>query len=340
MFKIETFFIAVVFALLVQPVVAEDKQEGMRFSHLDWSLICDNTRTCSAVGSRGLQDWLHHDAAVLLSRKAGPGEPIQARARFVSWNAAQPQVVRMHINQEDLGVLDGPDSNGDYQLSASQVQSLLPVLVGRYGGVVFKSSGWEWPLSVTGAAAVFLKMDEVQGRIDTPGDVMRKGNRPEQSVLPLALAPVVKRVDFVPRRHGDSSLAFAPDFRKELFAKPEASFCIPYKKGLIFSTEQISKDKVLVLLQCNYGNFKYWVANDTPPYDPQLVTNNGVSHDRNGEILAKQNASKTGDCAVSERWTWDGVSFVRTSMLTSGKCVAQNDAGKWQIPIFVTRVVP
>lgn len=338
-------FIAVAFAMLVQSAGAKDIQEGMQFAHHNWSLICDNARTCSAVGNRGLQDWLHYDATVLLSRKAGPGEPILAMTRFVSWDNTRQQVVRVLINGEDFGFLDGPDGNGDYQLSASQVQSLLPILVGRYSGIVFKNSdGREWPLSVDGAAAVLLKMDEVQGRIGTPGAVMRKGKRPEQGVLPPASVPVVNRAAIVPPKHDDFSQAFAAELRKELIAKPEPDLCKSLRWGRSFSTERLSKDKVLVSLECYYRNYgpgvAYWVANDAPPYDPQLVTMFGVSYDHRGEILARQDASTAGDCAVNERWTWDGVSFVQTSVLATGKCVAPYHVGTWEMPILVKRVVP
>ena len=60
---------------------------------------------------------------------------------------------------------------------------------------------------VAGASAVLLKMDEVQGRVGTPGALVRRGAKPESSVMAPVPAPVVKAVVPVATRKADAALA-------------------------------------------------------------------------------------------------------------------------------------
>ncbi|RYD40495.1 MAG: DUF1176 domain-containing protein, partial [Verrucomicrobiaceae bacterium] len=50
--------------------------------------------------------------------------------------------------------------------------------------------GKHWTLSLSGLNAVLLKMDEAQDRIGTPGALVRRGNKPESSVLAPVPPPV------------------------------------------------------------------------------------------------------------------------------------------------------
>jgi hypothetical protein len=44
------------------------------FSHKDWELACDNTRTCRAAGYHEEDDG--PNATILLTRAAGPNQPV------------------------------------------------------------------------------------------------------------------------------------------------------------------------------------------------------------------------------------------------------------------------
>lgn len=55
-----------------------DQLVGMSFSHHDWEIACDNTRTCRAAGYHSEEE----DApavSVLLTRKAGPHQPVTGK---------------------------------------------------------------------------------------------------------------------------------------------------------------------------------------------------------------------------------------------------------------------
>src|SRR5207253_1006649 len=73
----------------------------------------------------------------------------------------------------------------------AQVRTLLPALL-KDGRIAWTGKGTTWTVSTAGANAVLLKMDEFQGRLDTPSALVRKGSKPELNVLPPLPAPEVQ----------------------------------------------------------------------------------------------------------------------------------------------------
>jgi hypothetical protein len=73
------------------------------------------------------------------------------------------------------------------ELNPAQTKALLAALT-RKSSIEFVRKGSTWALSDTGAAAVLLKMDEFQGRLGTPGALIRPGTQPESKALPRCRA--------------------------------------------------------------------------------------------------------------------------------------------------------
>src|SRR5690606_16927615 len=133
--------------------------------------------------------------------EAGPSTPVQVELQVSSENASPAEL------QIAVGGFSLPGLRGDTpQVPAGQVPGLLQELLKNEEASV--SAGKQrWTLSLAGATAVLLKMDEAQGRIGTPGALVRRGTRPESSVLPALPAPVVKGVKPRPTRKEDALLA-------------------------------------------------------------------------------------------------------------------------------------
>ena len=114
------------------------------FLHKDWFLRCDNTRTCRAEGyqSEGSES---PPVSLQLTRAAGPGTPVQARL----------QVGSLVIPKLDLAAL---------QIPQAEVPPLLQALL-RADEATVTAGKAVWRLSLAGANAVLLKMDELQGRV-------------------------------------------------------------------------------------------------------------------------------------------------------------------------------
>jgi hypothetical protein len=76
-------------------------------------------------------------------------------------------------------------------LSPAQTQALIEAVKGS-GKVEFKGGAKPFELSGDGATAVLLKMDDVQGRLDTPGALVKKGDKPESGVPAAKEPPVIQ----------------------------------------------------------------------------------------------------------------------------------------------------
>ena len=198
--------------------------KSLYFQHHDWVVACDNTLTCRAAGYAVDED---STLSVLLTRKGGPNQAIQGHLSLQpDEGPTQPKgALRLRIQQRDLGVLAPGKNEGTHALNASQTSALLSALV-RDGGIsVTDAAGHRWPLSDKGAAAVLLKIDEYQGRLGTPGAVMRKGSAPETSVPAALPVPLVRKAPTLDSSQDDPAfahLAASPALRAALRA-PETS---------------------------------------------------------------------------------------------------------------------
>jgi hypothetical protein len=153
-------------ALSVNLASAQAVEKGahgaVRFEHKDWALQCDNTRTCRAVGYQA-EGSDSEPVSILLTREAGPDSPVRVDLQ-VSTEKAAPAELRLQVGKLVLGDLQGDIA----QVPAGQVPRLVRELLQSDEATV--SAGQErWTLSLAGASAVLLKMDEVQGRVGTPG---------------------------------------------------------------------------------------------------------------------------------------------------------------------------
>jgi len=334
---------------------------GLSFSHGSWELACDNTRTCRAAGYHqegGSDDDTDADAgdrgqpmpvSVLFTRKAGPNEPV--RGEFQIGNPGDEETtdtlpptlaLTMTINGQPQGKLVIKQGKWTVDLAPQQTQALLAALT-RSSKIAWSDGVHTWRLSDKGAAAVLLKMDEFQGRLGTPGALVRKGSRSESSVLPALPAPVVvaaaiPREDLVnlPKARMTALRAALKAHGQDCPALTE-----PDESPNPINVRRLSSTRLLASTLCwrgasNTGD-AYWVVNANPPYAPELITTSAVDY-RDGTIDASQAARAMGDCWEFDNWTWDGKRFVHTSKGNSGACNGIAPGGAWSLPTLVTTV--
>ncbi|HCT25977.1 MAG TPA: DUF1176 domain-containing protein [Stenotrophomonas sp.] len=330
--------------------IAAVPAKRLYFQHHDWVVACDNTLACRAAG------YAPDDGStlsVLLTRKAGPGQAIQGRLSLQP-EEGQPQptgALHLHIQRQDLGVLAPAKGEGTHRLNAAQTSALLSALV-RDGGVsVTDGAGHRWALSDRGAAAVLLKIDEYQGRLGTPGAVMRKGSTPESSVPAALPVPVVRKaatVDSTPDDPAFARLAASPALRAALRATLKDNSCeglletdadVPLSNSPL-QIQRLDAQHVLVNVQCwraayNTGD-GYWVARPQAPFQAQWVTSDAVDY-ADGQIIAAQKGRGLGDCISQNTWTWNGTAFIATSEVAAGLCRGV-PGGTWELPTLVTEI--
>lgn len=320
------------------------------FQHHDWIAACDNTRTCRAAGYAADEQ---STLSVLLTRQGGANQAIHGRLSLQpdEGQTLPSGALHLRIREQDLGKLAPDKGEGTYALSAAQTAALLAALV-RDGGInVTDAVGHRWLLSDKGAAAVLLKIDEYQGRLGTPGAVMRKGSAPEASVPAALPVPVVHKaatLDPAPDDPSLARLAASPALRAALRATLKDNSCegllepdadVPLSHSPL-EIRRLDAQHVVVNVPCwraayNTGD-GYWVARPQAPYQLQWVTSDAIDYD-DGQIIAAQKGRGLGDCISQSTWTWTGTAFVATSEIAAGLCRGV-PGGTWELPTLVTEV--
>ncbi|NIA53096.1 DUF1176 domain-containing protein [Massilia sp. TW-1] len=331
-------------ALAASTTAAAADLPSISFSHKDWELACDNTRTCRAAGYHAEDD--APNATILLTRAAGPNQPTTVQLQLADdEQRPAPRQLAMTVDGRQTGVVGIDAKSNIGNLSPAQVQALLPALL-KDGRIAWQAKGTTWTISTAGANAVLLKMDEFQGRLDTPGALVRKGTKPESSVLPPLPAPEIKAAPVI--QHSKPVTLTAAQMR-DLFAalrktvKDGSCELVDNKSDGSdpLNVRRLTKDTLLVSHACWMAAYNsgdgYWVVNAQPPYSAVLVTTSATEYE-DGVISSTQKGRGIGDCMGTATWTWDGKSFVQTSAATTGMCREISAGGTWDLPTLVTRL--
>ena len=316
------------------------------FTHKDWELSCDNTRTCRAAGYH-VEEREEAAVSVLLTRKAGPNQPVTAEIQLGSYNdddragAARAGVTTMKIDTRTVGTVRIDPKTLTAALSREQTDALIDALT-KTGTPKWLNRGGTWTLSGAGATAVLLKMDEFQGRVGTAGALVRKGTKAEDTVLPALPLPVIVAAPVV-----KGKVTLARETIKPLLAELRKGFDDGECEGLAAggktepAVERLAPGKLLVSTRCWTGAYNagsaYWVINAKPPYAPELVTDQASDY-ANGTITAAQKGRGLGDCWAREQWMWDGERFAPTLSETTGMCRLVAPGGPWHLPTFVSTI--
>lgn len=328
---------------------------NLLFSRGDWELACDNTRTCRAAGYHRDDD---QDMAVsvLLTRKAGPNQAVTGELQIGQYGENETLKklpsefdLSMRINERSIGRITVRKESLIAHLPANQVAALLTALP-RESNIDWVTGESRWRLSDKGAAAVFLKMDEFQGRIGTKGALLSKGSQNEDAVLLRLPVPAVMAAPLTKPLPEDDQFAkkHSSALWKALAATVNNDDCSMLKEGKADETKltitRLTDTKLLVSTPCwgaayNFGA-GYWVVDQTPPYHPVLVTASGSDYGGSGRISASHKGRGLGDCYSLDSWTWDGKKFIHTEASSTGMCKLMAPGGAWTLPTITTDVRP
>lgn len=330
--------------------------EGFHFTHHDWEIACDNTRTCRAAGYYAENNELK--ISVLLTRLAGANTEIKGELMIGEYGE-DPVVSKlpknfdltMRINGRSHGLVGIDKSSLIGNLNAEQIQALTLALT-KQGRIEFVYNKHRWALSDKGASAVMLKMDEFQGRLDTPSALTRKGNRSEIQVRPPVPVPKIASVPLTPAQAGDENFAMRNE--KALIASLKAvtkenDYCPDLfaesrdEPSLALSAVRLTNTQMLVSTRCwlaaynvGYGS---WIVSSKAPFNAKLVITNG-NEGSNDVLTASHKGRGLGDCWSTDSWTWNGKTFVHTESGTRGMCRLMTGGGAWDLPVLVTEVLP
>ncbi len=325
---------------------ATDQLPGLYFSHADWELACDNTGTCRAAGYQNGQDG--PAVSVLLTRKAGPGEPVRARLRIGDADgAALPAPVTLTLRIDGAHAATLKAGGNSVALPPAAVTALLGALPGT-AAIIWSSGTHSWQLSSQGATAVLLKMDDFQRRVGTRGALVKPGAGSEKNVLKATPMPRVNAARWASTQQADTRLADDQAAPLRLALRTtlgEQDYCpdIGDGEGSPLTVRRVDGQHLLVSARCWAGAYNvgdgYWLIAPSAPFRPVLVTTSGTEAG-DGVITASHKGRGVGDCRTMDAWTWNGTAFVHTSSATTGMCRMVAAGGAWDLPRIVTRVRP
>lgn len=319
------------------------------YSYQNWFVACDNTRRCEAQG-------YHAEGSgslpVMLSvtREPGAGRAAQWRIGFGTIgpsgdddapppHATEPVALSVGAVQFSLKLPASWKPGDLVTLNPEQAAALLPALRSA-DALVLRQGTQRWTVSLKGANAALLKLDDLQGRVGTPSALARPGNKPESSVPPALPVPVVRAQPVPAPVAADAALrpALLAAVRQisgstcEQLSTPEVA-----ERGEVW---RLPGNKLLVTFECwqaayNAGSAA-WIVNPQPPYAPQpahfasLPMEGGkgplrmqwsdepsdLSFERNAAGLLRAHSSGRarglGDCVGLSDWVWTGEHFALT----------------------------
>ena len=291
--------------------------EGTRFEHKDWYLACDNTGTCRAAGYAPAG--LGYGMAIMFSREAGPATQIAAKL-FLQLNDRQalPPSVTFLIDNQDLGPIYIDKTS---QLNAIQVQALLAVVTTN--AVIEVGAGRQrWGISGHGASAVFRKMDEYQGRSNTPFAVVAKGSQLESQVspakAPLRLAAQAPQANGVTLEMGSAAYNEVLQLLTTHVVASELDFEL---QSASLETAELGEGKRFIgacWFMAYNALCSHWLADKNRPNQLIALGSDGFYYD--GMARQDRKARGYGDCWENQAWVFDGQSMVPTLISSTGPC--------------------
>lgn len=330
--------------------------QGIRFSHHDWELVCDNTGACRAAGYQDDADTFRRSASVLLTRSAGAHEPVVGQFALAAPDDADnfqfPPSVDFILNNQSLGSLKlGNDGYGTF--SPTQTQTLLQSLK-QHGKIQFKSEQYTWEVSDKGAAAVLLKADEFQQRVNTPSAWLKRGNS-TRPVLPQQAKPQIQAAK-VPQTGQFTLKSGAKNHRQVLNLlrvanqkQGEHDECFHLQNDEMLRDIQVyplNAKRVLLETSCIEGAYQttmfYAIADKSLAQIVQVLPNEyggmGDFDPKSGELSGSFKGRGLGDCWHTQTAVWNGKTFVKTAEEGSQMCRGFV-GGAWRMPQFVSDVV-
>ena len=324
-------------ALAALPAAAVAQSASFR----DWSTACSTQRTCWAFGfSPENADGL---AFARIERGGAAGaEPVLVLAAG-GWDAerrAPTATMRISVDGRPGPVVTARAGDTAYYVAtlgdSNVVRPLIAAL--RNGRTLrLQVQGWTAPadVSLTGAAAALLWLDEQQKRVGTTTALARTGPRPASAVPPPPPARVVRAAASVPQ--GRLPTAFPAAMRNNR-ALVECREYETEGSETDLMAARLGAGRMLWGVGCGHGaynaNYSFFIGDEqgrnlqavqlrperagdetainaavNPSFDARTMTLSAFAKGRG-----------LGDCGEAEAWVWDGRAFVLVESQFMGEC--------------------
>lgn len=300
----------------------------------DWLTACDNVGMCHAFAPAA-----ENVGWVRMTIPAGPDGSPSVLVGFWPEDGAfeGPMTVRVDETVFDARIDRNPDAPSYAAVSADRARDLIDAMA--QGRTMSLQSGSETvPISLSGAAASLLWIDEQQGRLGTSTALLRRGSRPASSVPAAAAAPVIVAAPPVSQAgYGDQEGQTLPAAIEALPAVRECRAETAFNPDLqkVISSARLDARTVLWSVPCGLGAYNFANAYFTARPDgsqPQRVTFPAGSgkpeallvnsaYDPATRVMDAFNKGRgLGDCGEAASWTWTTEGFVLRSASEMPEC--------------------
>ena len=322
-------------AALVSPGVAlaaataSTKPPSNILDHKDWIGICDNTLRCTAMALAP-----DGEARGYLSIERGGESQAAPVLKVVIYSDANIPSGPVHLHAQGFDA-DVPGRWDDDEITAeSKDQTLIANLVrlglGDDKALTLSIAKAKVPISLAGAAAALLWMDDRQGRLGSVTALTRKGSKPVSSLAPAPALPI-----YTSAPKGSASEIKPVVYPKAVLARPELKDCD--KEQLAQADERgawrLGPDVILWSVPCQMGAYNLdslFFLSDAKgagvrpapiPFIPTIDTPEPTAEDPpfgllNADFDPKtmtlsdfQKARGLGDCGRLDKFLWDGKMF-------------------------------
>lgn len=293
----------------------------------DWIAVCDNGNACFAYGpTAGGVGWIR------VAIEPGPDARPEVAAGYWPDEAATTRTFALTIDGASY-----PMTLADHEPVAAEVPGERTLEVARAlanGGAA--RIGAEHELSLTGAAAALLWIDERQGRVNTVTALRRGGSRPASDVRPAPPLPVVTPAPPISQTgFGDQNQVLPA----ALEALPGVAACrgetADHWVGKEIMSARLDASTELWAVPCFAGAYNIghdWYVTGPGGRDPRPArlasasgetsagTINGGFAPEARTITAFAKGRGVGDCGTASTWTWTGREFVLTQESAMNEC--------------------
>ena len=313
--------------ILALAAAATAPQPGELKTFKDWTVGCDNGRACMAV-ALAPESWPEDAASLVLRRGPEPDAvstiQLAAEQNGVATAEAGGRRFRLEVQGDTISVARGNSSAFVTMLRSAPELRLLD----NQGKVLGR-------VSLTGASAALLYMDEQQRRIGTVSALARPGRKPASLVPPRPALPVIPAPKPskapVPRLDTAALLKAHADLDCDRAAKPgdvqvarlDAEHSVVVVPNICDSGAYNFSS--IVLVADNRGRTREAKFQTPPGFTDDATIINGGWDEKTRRITSYNKVRGLGDCGVAQSYAWDGTGFRLTELSRMDECRGSRD---------------
>lgn len=297
----------------------------------DWHAVCDNVNNCAAFGPAK-----DNNGFVLVELAAGP--KARASVQLASWTLGDGSgPFTATIDGQNFTGQNSPTESENSVLTIERASDQLLRSLSQGRDMRIHSGKENIPVSLSGAAAAFLWIDERQGRLGTQTALIRKGDRPASTVPAAPAAPRLTRAPAI----AQTKLPPTSPLPKPLAAMTAIKDCqaeyMP-SSGEDVSVKRLGPDQLLWEIPCGAGaynfSYAYFITGDDSTGARQIMfpTASGTedtlvnsSYDPDSRIMSAFGKGRgIGDCGRMGEWVWTGESFALKDEIAMFECLGMS----------------